>query len=65
MKYHGIIDPDVNLDYENLLFDDYKQFEARFWEIFEDLKEKKLIRYAKLERNRAKIFSWEENEGQT
>lgn len=63
MNYHGSIDPDVNIDYENLLFDDYKQFEARFWDIFKELKEKKLIRYAKLERNRAKIFSWDENEG--
>lgn len=61
INYHGSICPEVNIYYENLSFDDYEQFEARFCEIFEELKAKKLIRYAKLERNRTKIFSWDEN----
>ena len=60
MECCGMISPNVNISYENLEFDNYEQFETRFWEIFEELKEKKLIRYAKLERNREKVFDWNE-----
>lgn len=60
---HGMIGTNVNISYENLAFDAYEQFEARFYEIFEELKEKKLLRCAQLERNGKKIFDWDENQG--
>ena len=42
--YKGVIDPDVNIKYDNLMFDDYEAFENRFYEILEDMKSKNIIR---------------------
>lgn len=56
----GMIGPEVNIEFENLVFDDYEQFEIRFWDLFKELKEKKLIKTAWLEKNRKKIFDWTE-----
>ena len=55
-----MIGPEVNIEYENLVFDDYEQFEIRFWDLFKELTEKKLIKSAQLEKNRKKIFDWNE-----
>lgn len=59
-EHHGKIYPEVNIEYENLVFDDYEQFEARFREIFKDLKEKNVIKTASLKKNNKKIFDWNE-----
>ena len=60
MEHRGMIGPEVNIEFENLVFDDYEQFEIRFWDLFKELKEKKLIKTARLEKNRKKIFDWTE-----
>lgn len=60
MEHRGMIGPEVNIEFENLVFDDYEQFEIRFWDLFKELKEKKFIKTARLEKNRKKIFDWTE-----
>ena len=47
--HRGMIYPMVNIQLDNLSFDDHEVFEKRFYELFDHLKELKLISYAKRE----------------
>lgn len=59
---HGNIVPVVNIDLDDLEFDDYEAFEKRFYELFEHLKGLGLITSARLDVNQKNIFNW--NSGQ-
>ena len=56
--YHGLIIPIVNIELEDLYFNDYEAFEKRFYELFEHLKALNIISYAKLNVNKKNIFKW-------
>lgn len=58
-EHHGYIFPNVNMRYDNLEFDDYDAFTERYYQLFEELKNKGIIRYAVLKRNKEKIHQWE------
>ncbi len=59
MNHHGMIMPDLNIQLDNLNFDDYEAFEKRFYELFEHLKGLDLINHATLNVNRKKVFTWQ------
>ncbi|WP_288886379.1 hypothetical protein [uncultured Eubacterium sp.] len=58
--YHGYIDPTVNIQLDNLVFNDFEAFKKRFFEVFEYLKSMDIINYATLKINREEIFHWPE-----
>ncbi len=58
-KHHGYIWPDVNLDFDIPGFDDYNSFVEKYYEIFEELKNRGVIRYARLKRNKQILHYWE------
>lgn len=57
-KTHGNIVPVVNIDLDDLEFDDYEAFEKRFYELFEHLKALGIITSASLDVNQKNIFNW-------
>lgn len=58
LDHKGYIEPQVNLDYDNLEFDDYNAFETRYYEIFEELKGKGILEYAVMRVNGIKKHTW-------
>ena len=60
--HRGMICPIVNIQLDNLSFDVYEDFEKGFYELFEHLKELKLISYAILNVNHKRTFMWSEND---
>ncbi len=60
--HRGMIYPMVNIQLDNLSFDDHEVFEKRFYELFEHLKGLKLISYAILNVNHKRKFMWGEND---
>lgn len=60
-EYHGYIFSTVNVEYDNLDmgFNDYDAFTERYYQLFEELKNKGIIRYAVMRRNKEKIHQWE------
>lgn len=57
-EHHGYVSPIVNIQYNIPGFDDYDAFVAKYYEVFEELKEKGIIRSAHLKRNRQVLHSW-------
>lgn len=62
LENHGVIMPNLNIKLDNLRFDNYTDFEKRFYELFEHLKGLNLIGYAILNVNRKRIFIWQGDE---
>lgn len=62
MSHHGMIMPNLNIQLNDLHFDDYEAFEKRFYELFEHLKGLHLINHATLNVNRKKVFTWQYDE---
>ena len=58
LEHKGYIEPLVNVEYDRLEFDDYNAFEARYFEIFEELKGKEILEYAVLRVNGVKKHTW-------
>lgn len=58
-EHHGHIWPCVNLDYNMPGFDDYDEFEKKYYQVFAELKDKGVIRRASLKRNKQIIHSWD------
>ncbi len=61
---HGIILPNLNIQLDNLSFDDYTAFEKRFYELLEHLKGLNLITHAILNVNNKREFMWEDSKNQ-
>ncbi len=64
-EHHGYVWPIVNIEYNLPGFDDYDEFVAKYYGVFEELKEKGIIRRARLKRNRQLIHEWEAEEVET
>ena len=60
-----MIMPNLNIQLDDLHFDDYESFEKRFYELFEHLKGLHLIKHATLNVNRKKVFTWQYDENYT
>ncbi len=59
VKYRGMIMQNLNIQLDNLNFDDYEAFEKRFYELLEHLKGLNLINHAILNVNRKRTFMWQ------
>lgn len=59
---HGLIYALVNAEYSGSGYDDYEEFEKRYYELFEELKAKGIIRSASLKRNGKELHSWDAEE---
>lgn len=59
MEHHGHIWANVNEKYDIPEYDNYEAFERKYYELFEELKNKGIIRSARLKRNKQLIHSWE------
>lgn len=57
----GLISPLCNVKFDNLYFDDYDEFEKRYFEILHEMTERKILRRARLNVNRETKHSWEED----
>lgn len=61
-EHHGNIWPNINLKYNIPGFDDYNEFEEKYYQVFEELKNKNVIRNALMKRNRKVLHHWENEE---
>lgn len=60
-EYHGVICPHLNVELDDLDFDDYELFYKRFMEIMDELIKKDLLLYAQITKNDKSIFQWEKD----
>ena len=58
LEYHGIIMPEVNIQLDDLCFDDFDAFERRFYEVLDYLKKLDIIGCASLRVNGKQTFIW-------
>ena len=61
-EHRGMIYPILNIQLDDLSFDDFEAYEKRFYELFEHLKGLHLISYAILNVNHKRTFMWVEKE---
>lgn len=59
-EFKGFISPICNSKFDNLFFDDYDEFERRYFEIFCEMQTRKILRRACLKVNRETKHSWED-----
>lgn len=57
-EHKGYIEPIVNMQFDNLCFDNYTDFESRYFELFEELLKKDVLEYAALRVNGIKKHTW-------
>lgn len=57
-EYHGYVDIQTNEVYDNQVFDDKDAFYRCYYELFNELKEKNLIRSSRLHENGICLHSW-------
>lgn len=58
-EHHGYIWPIVNLDYDIPGFDDYNKFIEKYYQLFEELKSKNILRYSYMKRNMQILHFWD------
>ncbi|MBP3460265.1 MAG: hypothetical protein J6K58_13730 [Lachnospiraceae bacterium] len=61
-EHKGYIMPGCNLEYDNTEFDDKESFMERYYEIFEDMVSKGIIRSAMMRVNNERIHIWRSDE---
>ena len=63
-EHKGVIYPQVNINLENekLKWDDREKFEKAYYSLFENLKEKNILRWASLRVNGKKVHDWSDEE---
>ena len=59
-EHKGYISPICNVKFDDLIFDDYEAFERRYFEIFNEMKSRNILRRAALNVNRETKHKWEE-----
>lgn len=57
-EHKGHIEPVVNLDFDNLSFDDYSAFENRYYELLEELQRRQILEYAVMRVNGVRKHTW-------
>lgn len=58
-EYHGYIDCNVNIRYNLPGYNDYEVFKEKYYQLFDELKGKGIIRRAQMRRNRNIEHQWE------
>ena len=61
-EHHGYIQPMVNGDYKSTDWDDYNEFLKEYYRLFEELKEKQILRHATMKCNKKVIHDWSEKD---
>lgn len=59
-EHHGYIWPEVNGDYRTIKLDDYNEFAEKYYQLFEELKAKGVLRGSVMKRNGKRLHDWNE-----
>ena len=60
VESHGVIMPVINIELDNLCFDDFEPFKKRFFEVLEFMKARDIVTYALLKINGKHTYQWPE-----